>query len=163
MVTTIEAAEEVLNLFKRGRITESEFRKLLSFVVGVDREESIAEPLTPKTVEPSRPRRQHFGRGGCGWVTTEIAQDLDLIALHKLGGRARRTQIIEYIEKKWGSKFIDADSEILVSSNEPRWTKICQWGLHYLKKADLISLPERGVQELTPKGQQEAIKRMQSY
>lgn len=163
MVTTIEAAEEILNLFKRGSMTESEFRKLMSFVVGIDQKEGNTEPPTPQTVEPSRPRRQYFGRGSYGWVTMDRAQDLDLIAIHDLGGRARRTQIIEYIEEKWGSKFTDADSELLFKAKEPRWKKTCQWGIFHLKEAGLIYRRVRGIQELTENGRQEAIKRMQNY
>ncbi|MCH7626368.1 MAG: winged helix-turn-helix domain-containing protein [Chloroflexi bacterium] len=163
MVTTIEAAEEILNLFKRGSMTESEFRKLMSFVVGIDQKEGNTEPPAPQLVEPPRHRRRNFGRRSYGWVTADRAQDLDLIALYELGGQARRTQIIEHIERKWGNKFTDADREILVKAKEPRWEKTCHWGIFHLKKADLIRRPERGIQELTENGRQEAIKRMQSY
>ena len=163
--------QDLAEMANRGSITEGELRRLLTYIV----ESSPTPPSSPGNgtlrTEPdlvapivsgqpnghaSRPQREFFGRGSYGTVDTERAEDLVLVALMKLGGAATRPQILELISHHWGHEFTAADREVLASSGEERWTKTCQWALHYLDKNGLIERPRRGLQSLTDKGRLEA-------
>ena len=171
MANIKDVIQDLADMAKRGAISEEELKRLLTYIV----ESGSAPPSSPGNgtlrTEPdlgapsasgqpngptSRPQRKFFGRGSYGTVDMERAEDLVLVALKELGGAATRAQILELISDHWGHEFTAADREVLASSGEERWTKTCQWAIHYLDKEGLIERPRRGLQSLTDRGRLEA-------
>ena len=171
MANIKDIIQDLADMTKRGAISEEELKRLLAYIVESNptppslpgngtpgMETDLAAPIA--SVQPnghaSRPQRRFFGRGSYGTVDMERAEDLVLVALMKLGGAATRAQILELISHHWGHEFTAADREVLAISGDERWTKTCQWAVHYLYKKGLIERPRRGLQSLTERGRLEA-------
>ena len=159
---------------ERGSITDEELERMLGNVFAVrsgqSREQpdgtfqSSSEPDLTQTDTIARNRKRRYaGRGSYGWVTSKNAEDLVLVSLFELGGTAKRGQILESIEGRWGNFFVDEDYEILPVARETRWSKTCQWAVWNLKREGYIQRPRRGIQELTESGRSQAEIRRKAF
>ena len=171
MTTLWDAVVDIVGAAKRRALTEEEARRLLGFVL-----ENHPEPVTESQSQPPesgaltihapagagvesngrKPRRRHFGRGENGWVDPPRARMLNLVALLELESPCDRQTRLDYISQHWGRNFQPLDLEILKGAREPRWRKVCEWGLTYMNKDGLVQSPRRGLWELTPEGKRRA-------
>ena len=180
-----DAVQDLAAMSRRGAITGSELRRMLTYLLQSGAEsgpdDSSLRPTAPtggpsppqggpgantgasSPSVPSRQRRRRFlGRGTYGWVNQNQAQTLDLVALLELGGSGTRPDVLGHIERKWGGHFTRNDREELAAAQGQRWEKTCNFGFHYLYRDGLIRRPERGVQLLTDAGIREAEARRRS-
>jgi len=76
-----------------------------------------------------------------------------LEALLEKGGRARRCEVSEIIERKMGDKFNKSDLQVLSDGQTKRWQKGVDWErLRMVKDGLLRSDSPTGVWEITEKG-----------
>ncbi|MCH8090059.1 MAG: winged helix-turn-helix domain-containing protein [Chloroflexi bacterium] len=164
-----DAIQVLAEMSKRGGITDEELKLVLkplilnatsSMLQGDERaglvSNSADTPSSQSTIRLIERQRKFVKRGSSGWVDKVRAEALDLVALLELGGTARRKQILEHIQRRWGGHFIDEDREKLSVAPEQRWRKKCNWALHDLFKGGLIERPRPRVQSLTETGRREA-------
>ena len=179
MNTLTEVVRELADLRKAGKIDEQEFLRLLDYVTDLAgaNSQNGQEPHSAsfrddhykdsgseiRNLEHHSTPRVFAGRGRYGWVDINRAQELDLVGLLELGGQARRQEIIELIDHRWGSQFTPDDREILTVAREPRWEKTCHWGIYHLTQRKLIVRPQRGIQSLTEEGRREAKRLTSKY
>lgn len=165
MTTLTDIVQDLAAIAKRGAITEDELKRLLGYVVQekpaseqvADGNKSVAIPTSVLATQPHMPRKRHYvSRGEYGWVNSERAQGLNLVALLELGGRAERPKRLDYIRQRWSKHFSQADLAILPIAREPRWQKTCEWAVYPLVRDGLAERPRRGVLTLTANGRREA-------
>ena len=174
MASITEVVQDLAAMAKRGAITEDELKRLLGYLTqsaptgepgsgdvkpAMDVDLSTPSNSNPLAKHRTRHQRRYLGRGSYGWVTSQRAQALDLVALMELGGAASRAQVLDHIVRKWGPRLTTDDRDKLPSNGEERWRKTCQWGFHYLQREGLIERPRRGLQSLTAEGKIEATAR----
>ncbi len=161
-----KAIQVLADMARRGVVTESELMDILGPLVRAEphkvgshnNEGEFTEVAGP--LRDGHPRKRQFGpRGSSGWVDRHRSESLVLIALSELGGSASRAEILDYIEGRWGKQFTADDHALLRVAREARWRKNCNWRLFDLTQRGLVTIPRRGIQQLTPDGKSEANSR----
>ena len=112
MSTAGEVIEDLVAMLRRDAITEAELARIVRLLrESGDRDLSDGEAMLQAEVDvagasrlPQVQRdirgtqRRSAGRGRSGWVDSECARNLDLVALMELGGTATRPEMINHIE-----------------------------------------------------------------
>jgi hypothetical protein len=167
MIELTKVIRDLADMVDRGAMTEDELKRILGYVVqptpskdgeadGVPTVQTDPSPPSRSITPRNGPERVFVQRGAPGWVDKERAMDLVLVSLLESGGTARRSQTLDFIENRWGTKFVEADVEMLPIAGEPRWRKFCNWAFYHLEHGGLTERPQFGIHSLTEAGQHEA-------